>query len=306
VNESPKGFGQNVTLKIENMDYTVVGFFDDKSEADKASRKLRNDGFEDNQVDVSPYRTEGDYQEGDYHYEEEENTSGFWNWLFGDDDDDENRKRHSRVGARTNIVTVQSADRAQAEKAASIMDDCGALDVDDYDKTLQGDRNMGTMDDSGQRLQEDRDLDIKGEHDTTEHSDGSIEVMKEDISVGKREVDTGGVRIKSRIVEKPVEETVRLREERVYVTRKPVDRAVDNSEGFEDKTISMDEHSEEAVVEKNTRVVEEISIDKDVEEHDETISETVRETKIDVQKDAERDSDNFEKSKRKRMNEDRV
>jgi hypothetical protein len=42
--------------------------------------------------------------------------------------------------------------------------------------------------------------------------------------VGKKVVETGGVRLHSRIIEKPVEETIRLREEHVNVKRTKVDR----------------------------------------------------------------------------------
>ena len=41
-----------------------------------------------------------------------------------------------------------------------------------------------------------------------------VEVVEERLAVGKREVATGGVRVTSRVVETPVEETVRLREAR--------------------------------------------------------------------------------------------
>jgi uncharacterized protein (TIGR02271 family) len=249
------------------MDYTVIGFFNEKDEAQKASQKLHNDGFTETQVDISPFRTEGTYTGKDYEYEEEENTSGFWGRLFGDDDD--SRERHSRVGARTNVVTVYASNKDQAEKAVSILDSFGALDVDDYDKKISTLNN--------------RDA-VEGNKNLS-NSDESIQVMKEDIAIGKREVETGGVRIKTRIIEKPVEETIRLRDERVYVTRKPMNKEVSNADAFKDKTIEMRARSEEAVVEKTTKVVEEIAIDKDVAQHEETVSDTVRETEVDIDKD---------------------
>jgi hypothetical protein len=96
------------------MDYTVIGFFNEKDQAQKASRKLHNDGFTETQVDISPFRTEGTYTGKDYEYEEEENTSGFWGRLFGDDDD--SRERHSRVGARMNVVTVYASNQRPSGK----------------------------------------------------------------------------------------------------------------------------------------------------------------------------------------------
>ena len=58
----------------------------------------------------------------------------------------------------------------------------------------------------------------------TEDTEVRIPVVEEDISISKREVERGHVRIYSRVTEHPVEEAVRLREERVTVERRPVDR----------------------------------------------------------------------------------
>ena len=44
-------------------------------------------------------------------------------------------------------------------------------------------------------------------------------MVQEDITIGKREVERGHVRIYSRVTEQPVEEAVRLREEKVTVER---------------------------------------------------------------------------------------
>ncbi|WP_250490637.1 DUF2382 domain-containing protein, partial [Caballeronia sp. INML2] len=49
-------------------------------------------------------------------------------------------------------------------------------------------------------------------------------VVKESVEVGKREVQTGGVRVYSRVTETPVSESVNLREEHANIERRPVDR----------------------------------------------------------------------------------
>ncbi|MDI1241308.1 MAG: DUF2382 domain-containing protein [bacterium] len=51
----------------------------------------------------------------------------------------------------------------------------------------------------------------------------TIPVVEEDLNVGKRDVDRGGARIRSRIIERPVEEHIRLREEHVVVNRRSRD-----------------------------------------------------------------------------------
>ncbi len=58
-----------------------------------------------------------------------------------------------------------------------------------------------------------------------------IPVYEEQLRVGKREVGRGSVRVRSYVVEQPVQEQVHLREERVHVERRPVDRPADTAAG---------------------------------------------------------------------------
>lgn len=113
----------------------------------------------------------------------------------------------------------------------------------------------------------------------------AIPVVKEEVQVGKRQVLRGGVRVYSRVVEEPVEETVKLREERVRVERRPVDRAAtaaDLSAGQEN-VIEAQEFAEEPVVAKQARVVDEVRVGKDVSERTQTVRDTVRHTEVNVE-----------------------
>lgn len=110
-----------------------------------------------------------------------------------------------------------------------------------------------------------------------------IPVVEEELHVGKREVERGGVRVESRVTETPVEEHVSLREEHVNVERRPVDRPVGDAENlFREGVIEVTEKGEEAVVSKQARVVEEVVVNKEVGERTETVSDTVRRTDVDV------------------------
>lgn len=111
-----------------------------------------------------------------------------------------------------------------------------------------------------------------------------IPLVEERLVVGKREVESGGIRVRSRIVEAPVSEQVRLREEHVDVERRPVDKRVDDADGlFKERTVEMSETGEEAVVGKEARVREEVVVRKDVDQHVEQVSDTVRKTEVDVE-----------------------
>lgn len=123
------------------MSYTIVGMFPTNEAADKASDKLDNSGFEKEDYNVSRYSTTGDYDKTSdkYHYEEDEKTSGFWNWLFGDDNDQKNK--YSYAGTKSNMVTVYTDDLERAEKAKEIMNDQGAINVNDFTKDRYKDTN---------------------------------------------------------------------------------------------------------------------------------------------------------------------
>jgi uncharacterized protein (TIGR02271 family) len=141
----------------------------------------------------------------------------------------------------------------------------------------------------------DRTSDLTGS-DRSYDDSKKIPIIEENLEVGKREVSTGGVRLRSRIVERPIEESIRLREERVNVERNTVDRPATDADfsNFEERDIEMVERAEVPVVNKQARVVEEVSLNKEVEERSETISDTVRRTEVDVD---DLDNDNLRNRK---------
>ena len=94
----------------------------------------------------------------------------------------------------------------------------------------------------------------------------TIPLVEEKLKVGKHEVQRGGVRVYTRIVETPVNETIGLREEHGHVERRPVNQPIGtgDSTAFKEQSIELRETAEEAVIEKSARVVEEVVIGKDV------------------------------------------
>jgi stress response protein YsnF len=111
----------------------------------------------------------------------------------------------------------------------------------------------------------------------------TIPVIQEELHVGKRIVRRSSVRVIKHVTEMPVEETINLRDERVTVDRHPVERIAGERDirGFADSEIEMIETTEEPVVSKEARVVEEITISKSIVDHEEKIRDKVRKTVID-------------------------
>jgi uncharacterized protein (TIGR02271 family) len=121
--------------------------------------------------------------------------------------------------------------------------------------------------------------------DADSDEEATFEVVEEEVNIGKREVERGGVRVHTRVEEVPVEEQVRLREERVNVQRRPVDRPASAADfqAFKEGTVEVTATAEEPVVEKRARVVEEVVIDKDVQERTQTVRDTVRRKDVEIE-----------------------
>jgi hypothetical protein len=113
--------------------------------------------------------------------------------------------------------------------------------------------------------------------------DEYIPVMREEVQIGKREVERGGVRASVRVTERPINEHIRLREEHVDIERRPVNRVPRADEPiFTAREIVMTERGEEAVVSKQVRIVEEIRLHKTVSEREQVITDKVRSTEVDI------------------------
>lgn len=216
---------------------------------------------------------------------EESGISKFFKNLFGSDNDES--ERFSKVAGQGTVVTVHARTADEAEEVADLLDDYGAIDVDDtynqqYAGNTGGTSYTGT---TGNQYNNTADFSTDTTAGTSDNTSRSIPIIEENLQVGKKEVSTGGVRLRSRIVEKPVEESLRLREEYVRVERNPVDRPATQADldNFQEGTVEMRETAEIPVVAKEARVVEEVSLDKEVEHREETIRDTVRRTEVDVE-----------------------
>lgn len=114
----------------------------------------------------------------------------------------------------------------------------------------------------------------------------TIPVVEEKMNVSKKEVEQGGVRVHKYVKERPVEADVTLRQEQVRVDRRPVDRPATAGIGdtFKETTIDVTQKAEQAVINKEARVVEEVVVRKDVGQRTEKVRDTVRRTDVEVEK----------------------
>jgi uncharacterized protein (TIGR02271 family) len=119
----------------------------------------------------------------------------------------------------------------------------------------------------------------------TDAGEVKVPLVEEQLQVGRGQMQRGGVRLYTRLAERPAEETVRLRDEAVRVERRPVDRPATDADfaAGKERTIEVTETDEEPVVRKQARVVEEVVVHKDVQEQTETVRDTVRRTEVEVE-----------------------
>jgi uncharacterized protein (TIGR02271 family) len=161
------------------------------------------------------------------------------------------------------LITLHARDERMAQCAAQVMRQHGAIDIDQRAEQWRQEGWTGRA--------------VEGER--------VIPVTKEELSVGKREVSRGGVRVYAHTIERPVQETVPLREERATIERRPVDRpAASSDEAFKERSIEVSETAEEPVVGKRARVTEEVRVGKRASQRQQTVRDTVRQTEVQVDK----------------------
>jgi len=249
---------------------TVVGFFDNADQANRAAAELERAGISRSAMNVISERDLGNYANSG------SGAGGLGRGNTGPEiaggaaagglgsaagilsragiPPDEARYYTEGI-RRGGVVLTANTPAAQAERAADIMDNNGAIDLDDR----------------------------RGQSNGTE-GEQTIPVVEERLKVGKRETGRGGVRVYTEISEQPVEEQVTLREEHVHVERRPADRPATEADfhAFREGTIELTETREVPVVSKEARVVEEVVVNKDVTQRTETVRDTVRRTDVRV------------------------
>src|SRR5688572_26720872 len=166
------------------------------------------------------------------------------------------------------LVTVAADDEREADAAADILRRHGAVDIDERatewkKQGWEGRFEAGTT----------------GTQSTG--AERTVPVTEEELVVGKRNVEQGGVRVYSRVIERPVQETVQLQQERVDVERRPANRPA-SGDAFREQSFEMREHAEEPVVEKRARVVEEVKVGKKRSKAAHTVEDTLRKTEVEV------------------------
>ncbi len=305
------------------MNHTVAAIFDRYGDAQSAMNALFNDGFTRADVKLSPAEESTDARQqalGERSAAPAEGESwgigDFFRSLFSSDQHSDDAGMYSEAVRRGGyLLSIDAATEEQADRAADILAQYQPVDLDQRAGQWRSAGWTGYQANSPIYTAEETRNELEGYSSTTTiagatpsaaaassgaasastsppsatpqsaQTGEAIPVVEEQLQVGKRAVQRGGVRIYRHVTETPVQESVQLREEHVSVQRTPVDQPASAADidAFKEGTLEVRETAEEAVVGKTARVVEEVQVGKEVTERTETISDTVRRTDVEVE-----------------------
>jgi uncharacterized protein (TIGR02271 family) len=280
---------------------TLTALYDMRAEADRAAARLMGEaGVPRSDVEVIAQETgataSGAAAEAGF-------VASLKNLFVPDDD----RAGYSEAVRRGGFLLTAKVESTAAERAMDILEEHGAVDLDERQSAWraegwtghQATSAAGTLPDgstvaiapataaaaapamtasAATREAPAPRAGITGAEDR-------IEIVEEQMRIGKRLAAGGRVRVRSYVVETPVEEQVTLRDEHVSVERRTVDRAPTPADEalFAERTIEATETDEEAVVSKTAHVTGEVVVSKTAEERVETVRDTVRRTEVEVE-----------------------
>jgi stress response protein YsnF len=279
---------------------TLVALYSTRALAEDVRSKLRAAGIPESNIKLSADpddgAAEGETGREPPHHE----AGGLWDWLFGSEVPDEERERYSgRLRGGNIAVSVRSCSEAERDKVIGLMEQFDPIDIDGDDTTttvpptgIAGDLTGASPPLTGsaafaatERRGAERQTVGSAQPAATDGGDQVIPIAQEELEIGKRQVERRH-RIRTHVIETPVEEQVTLRDETVSVERRrpttTQPASATGADAFQEREFEVVERDEEAVVSKQARVTEEVVVHKDVKERVETVRDTVRETRVDV------------------------
>jgi stress response protein YsnF len=257
------------------MSRTITAMFDSQSKAEDAAQQLRTSvGADPRIIDKTSGSSGSGSGEG----------RSFWDELKDLFVADEDRPSYEEGVRRGSFLLCAKVPEEQADRACSVLESSGAIDLDKHESQL---RSQGFAGGAGARETGSQGRVVEEQR---------IPVVEERMKVGKREVERGGARVRSYVEEKPVHETVNLREEHVDVERRPVDQPISAAELdkgglLKERTVEMRETAEEPVIGKDARVKEEVIIKKTADQRQENIDDKIHRTNVEVEKAEPRESE---------------
>ena len=139
---------------------------------------------------------------------------------------------------------------------------------------------------SGGAQREDYDAETRRDRADTTDDEARMTLSEEEVRIGKREVEAGGIPLRKIIRTETVNQPVELQREEIVVERVPAkDRPMSRADvAFREEEIYVPLRREEPVVEKTARTREEVRVGKKRETERRDVTETVRSEDVDIQR----------------------
>jgi len=239
----------------------VVAVYDTEANVNAALKSLVSAGYHTD--DISVIRSEGEAAKAGL-YE-----PGVWQRLFGRDLEHHEATVLGRSFKEGSVIVSVRVPESEAAKVVSLLDSHKPVDVLDRAKAY------GLVSATAEAPKIPATPRLTGEE--------TLRVAEEQISVGKRVVESGLARVRRYVIERPVEAQVTLHEEHAEIMR----RAISNPSSvkdidWSDKTIEVTETAEEAVVDKTAHITEEVVIRRQGSDRTQTVHDKVRRQQVEV------------------------
>jgi uncharacterized protein (TIGR02271 family) len=241
---------------------TVVGIFLDETYAQQAIQALQSAGFKANITDQSSLRSLNIPQ----------NELGLY---------------ESRLGEGNTVVTVKTGDRGEdalgimlqngaeymnlhAAQGSAGAQQGGRYDEEYYRKLQANQRQYGQVDQSTGRARTAEEL--------------RVQLREEGLVATKQAVQTGEVQVQKVVHERQEEIPVNLRREEVTIERHAVNQPIAAGEigDLQDEVIRVPVYEEQAQLEKQARIKEEVVIGKQAVQEQQTLTGTTRHEHLEV------------------------
>lgn len=269
------------------MTRTIIALFRSLGDAGQVRRELEAAGIPSRDINIS--NNDGQQIAGTTATRtgQESESTGLLDWLFGVPESEATAYREGVERGET-LVTIRTQSDEQADRVTEILGRYDPIDIDERTapagarEGLSATAAGATVPPTGAMAATPAGTGAR--QNLRAGEEVHVPVVEEELAVGKREVNRGGVRVRSYVVERPVDAEVRLRDETVRVERRPASgEAPVAPDAFKERSYEVTERDEEAVVAKTARVKEEVVIGKDVQERTEHVRDTVRRTEVEVE-----------------------
>jgi uncharacterized protein (TIGR02271 family) len=245
----------------------IVAVFENTARAAEARQALMGAGIDNSRMELLDNRSDLEN----------------WNAIKGHAVPDEDTHLYAEGLGRGHAILVVRVPAGEHDHVLKMLDRFNPIDIDEHAAQWRKAGWSGVH--AGKAVWDERRT--QSSPNQTDKQQQVIPVYEEELKVAKREVEQGHVRVRVYTVEHPVQEALTLREERVAVERRPVDRPANSmpGEAFQERSVDVTTHREEPVVAKEARVKDEIVVRKEADERTETVRDNVRRSEVEVEDD---------------------